>query len=131
MSTLILDARSLYTLVFIRSCTLAAHSHIQLLDTWFGLKCAGISLEMVDEIGNVTQKSLFLASVEKVEALITQGLFPHSNNWLIVRKGFLEDFPNGLGLKDLPANAGIYYVRSLVWEDPTCHGATKSVHHSY
>ena len=63
--------------------------------------------------------------------LLAQGLFPHSNNWLILRKGFLEDFPNGLGLKDLPANAGIYYVISLVWEDPTCHGATKSVHHSY
>ena len=74
---------------------------------------------MVDEIENVTQKSLFLASVEKVEALIPQALFPHSK------------FPNGLGLKDLPANAGIYYVRSLVREDPACHGATKSVHHSY
>ena len=22
-------------------------------------------------------------------------------------------------------------VRSLVWEDPTCHGATKPVHHNY
>ena len=22
-------------------------------------------------------------------------------------------------------------VHSLVWEDPTCHGATKSVHHNY
>ena len=86
---------------------------------------------MVDEIGNDTQKSLFLASIEKVEALITPGLFPHNNNWLILRKGFLEDFPSGLVLKALPANAGIYYVRSLVQEDPTCHGATKSLHHNY
>ena len=85
---------------------------------------------MVDEIGNVTQKSLFLASIEKVEALITPGLFPH-NNWLILRKGFLKDFPSGLVLKDLPVNAGIYYVRSLVQEDPACHGATKSLHHNY
>ena len=22
-------------------------------------------------------------------------------------------------------------VRALVWEDPTCHGATKPVHHNY
>ena len=22
-------------------------------------------------------------------------------------------------------------VQSLVWEDPTCHGATKPVHHNY
>ena len=40
----------------IRSCTLAAHSHIQLSDTWSGLKCVGILLEIVDEIGNVTTK---------------------------------------------------------------------------
>ena len=23
------------------------------------------------------------------------------------------------------------WVRALVWEDPTCHGATKPVHHNY
>ena len=23
------------------------------------------------------------------------------------------------------------WVRSLVWEDPTCHGATKPMHHNY
>ena len=23
------------------------------------------------------------------------------------------------------------WVQSLVWEDPTCHGATKPVHHNY
>ena len=23
------------------------------------------------------------------------------------------------------------WVRSLVWEDPTCRGATKPVHHNY
>ena len=23
------------------------------------------------------------------------------------------------------------WVRALVWEDPTCHGATKPMHHNY
>ena len=23
------------------------------------------------------------------------------------------------------------WVRTLLWEDPTCHGATKPVHHNY
>ena len=25
----------------------------------------------------------------------------------------------------------MFWVQSLVWEDPTCHGATKPVHYSY
>lgn len=71
----------------IRSCTLAAHRYIQLSDTWFGLKCIDILFETVDKIGNIRQKSLFLASIEKVEDLTTRGLFPHRNNCLMLKRG--------------------------------------------
>ena len=40
------------------------------------------------------------------------------------------DFPGGAVVKNLPASAG-ERVQSLVWEDPTCHGATKPVRHNY
>ena len=43
------------------------------------------------------------------------------------------DFPGGLVVKNLPVNAGdtgSVPVSSLVWEDSTCHGATKPVHHN-
>ena len=36
----------------------------------------------------------------------------------------------GAVVKNLPANAGTR-VRSLVREDPICHGAARSVRHSY
>ena len=39
------------------------------------------------------------------------------------------DFPGGAVVKNPPANAGTW-VRALVWEDPTCSGATKSVRHN-
>ena len=39
-------------------------------------------------------------------------------------------FPGGTVVKNPPANAGTR-VRALVREDPTCHGATKPVHHNY
>ena len=39
-------------------------------------------------------------------------------------------FPDGPVVKNLPANAGTLF-RPLVWEDPTCHRATKPVCHSY
>ena len=43
---------------------------------------------------------------------------------------YLLDFHGGpVGKTCLPMQ-GIL-VRSLVWEDPTCHRATKPVHHSY
>ena len=38
--------------------------------------------------------------------------------------------PGGSVVKNPPANAGDA-VLSLVWEDPTCRGATKSVCHNY
>ena len=41
-----------------------------------------------------------------------------------------SDFPGGAVVKNLPANAGDTRVRSLVREDPTCHGATKPVSHN-
>ena len=40
------------------------------------------------------------------------------------------DFPGGALVKNPPANARTR-VRALVPEDPTCHGATKPVHHNY
>ena len=41
-----------------------------------------------------------------------------------------QGFPGGTVVKNLPANAGDT-VRALVWEDATCCGATKHMHHNY
>ena len=41
-----------------------------------------------------------------------------------------RDFPGGAVVKNPPSNAGDT-VQSLVWEDPTCRGATKPMSHSY
>ena len=41
-----------------------------------------------------------------------------------------QGFPDGAVVKNLPANAGTR-VRSLVWENSTCHRATKPVNYSY
>ena len=38
-------------------------------------------------------------------------------------------FPGGAVVESLPANAGTR-VRALVWEDPTCRGATGPVSHN-
>ena len=40
---------------------------------------------------------------------------------------FWRDFPDSPVVKNLTANA---WVQSLVWEDSTCCGATKSVFHN-
>ena len=40
-----------------------------------------------------------------------------------------RDFPAGPMTGDPPANAGTW-VQSLVWEDPTCPGATKPLRHN-
>ena len=46
-----------------------------------------------------------------------------SENWKVyIYKSYILDFPGGTVVKNPPA---------LVWEDPTCHEATKPVHHSY
>ena len=42
----------------------------------------------------------------------------------------IQGFPGGSVVKNPPANAGTR-VWSLVWEDPTCRGATKPVCHNY
>ena len=46
------------------------------------------------------------------------------------KKSQLRDFPGGAVIKNPPANAGDM-GSSPVWEDPTCHGATKPMHHNY
>jgi len=40
------------------------------------------------------------------------------------------DFPAGAVVKNLPDDAGTR-VLSLVWEDPTCLKATKTMHHDF
>ena len=47
--------------------------------------------------------------------------------WLRI---YLPGFPGCSLIKNLPTNAG-EWVSSLVWEDPTCHRATKPMHHNY
>ena len=44
---------------------------------------------------------------------------------------FFPGFPNGLVVKNLPANAKDTVVQSLILEDHTCLEATKPVHHNY
>ena len=56
----------------------------------------------------------------------------------------IEGFPGGAVVKNPPAGASLVAqwlricllmqgtrVRALVWEDPTCHGATRPVSHKY
>ena len=45
-------------------------------------------------------------------------------------KDIFRGFPGGAVVKNPPANAGTQ-VQALVWEDPTCHRATKPVCHNY
>ena len=42
----------------------------------------------------------------------------------------IKGFPGGSAVKNLPANAG-YMDSILIWEDPTCLGTTKPMHHNY
>ena len=48
----------------------------------------------------------------------------------ITHKNQGEDFPGSTVVENPPANAGDM-VRALVWEDPTCGGASKPVRHNY
>ena len=48
----------------------------------------------------------------------------------IPSKSPVQGFPGGSVVKNPPANAGDM-VRSLIWEDPTCLGATKPVCRDY
>ena len=45
-------------------------------------------------------------------------------------EGGLRSFPGGSVVKNPLANAKDT-VQSLIWEDFTCHGATKSMHRNY
>ena len=47
-----------------------------------------------------------------------------------IKNCILKDFPGGAVVKNPPANAGDT-GSSLVWEDPTCCGATKPMSHNY
>ena len=42
----------------------------------------------------------------------------------------IKDFTGGPVVKNSPDNEGDK-IQSLVWEDPTCHGAAKSVNCNY
>ena len=53
-----------------------------------------------------------------------------SQAWLSPLKWNIRDFPGGTVVKNSPANAGDT-VLSLVWEDPTCHKASKPASHNY
>ena len=48
----------------------------------------------------------------------------------IIKKSTNRGFPGGAVVGSLPANAGDM-VRALVWEDPTCRGATRPMSHNY
>ena len=47
-----------------------------------------------------------------------------------LQKSYDRGFLGGSVVRNLPANAGDT-VRVLVWEDPTCGGATEPVHHNH
>ena len=47
-----------------------------------------------------------------------------------IYKNKLKSFPGGAVVESLPAMQGTR-VRALVWEDPTCCGATRPVSHNY
>ena len=53
----------------------------------------------------------------------------HSQGMFVQNKRDLGGFPAGPVLRICPPVQGTK-VPSLVWEDPTCHGATKALHHS-
>ena len=42
----------------------------------------------------------------------------------------IKDFTGGPGVKNSPNSEGDK-IQSLVWEDPTCHGAAKSMNCNY
>ena len=47
-----------------------------------------------------------------------------------LKSPYYQDFPGGAAVKNPPPMQGTR-VRALVWEDPTCRGATKPVQHNY
>ena len=57
-------------------------------------------------------------------------LIMRKNEVILVLIKRWQGFPGGAVVESLPANAGTR-VRALVWEDPTCRGATRPVSHNY
>ena len=49
---------------------------------------------------------------------------------IVSEKNTLVRFPGDAVVKNPPAMQGTW-VRALVWEDPTCHGAAKPMSHNY
>ena len=49
---------------------------------------------------------------------------------LLSSRNITRDFPGGPVVRNPPAKQ-VTRVRFLVWEDPTCHGATKPMGHNY
>ena len=52
------------------------------------------------------------------------------NDCKLIKNMGPRGFPGGAVVENPPANAG-NAVRALVWEDPTCRGATGPVSHNY
>ena len=65
-----------------------------------------------------------------VQSNIICDVISGSSQIMVPIENVAEDFPGGLWLRIyLPMQES--WVQSLVWEDPTCHGATKPVCHNY
>ena len=107
--------------------------------------------ETLAYVQEVTRKRIFIAALftiaktwkqpkcSSVESNMNKLVYSHNellyssqNQWIIVIHNINKfwDFPGGAVVKNPPANAGTW-VWSLVWEDPTCHGANKPVCHNY
>ena len=56
--------------------------------------------------------------------------FPETAVSREVAKLLIRGFPGGAVVMNLPSMQGTQ-VQALVWEDPTCRGATKPVRHNY
>ena len=68
------------------------------------------------------------APVEKLACWVSYFLFLRMVLTIHTHMGF----PGGVVVKSLPANAGdTGSSPGLVWEDPTCRGATRPVSHNY
>ena len=79
-----------------------------------------------------THSSMFAWRIpwtEKPGGLWSMGSHRVRHDWVTNTSAF-RGFPGGSVVKNLPASAGDMDL-SLVQEDPTCLGATKSVCHSY
>ena len=72
-----------------------------------------------NELSHKKKQELFVVRWMDLESVIQSEVSQKEKN---------KGFPGGAVVKNLPASAG---VRALVWEDPTCRGATKPMSHNY